>query len=103
MNPKELTFIPNQRSSFKRGVKRNEENTPRNDKTNNNNDKISMNSNIYKSKSRQIEENKEISDFETNKKFRNTMTGLKKDKMKYQNGLIDMILNKEKDNINHYL
>ena len=50
-----------------------------------------------------FEENKEISDFETNKKFRNTMTGLNKDKMKYQNGLIDMILNKEKDNINHYL
>lgn len=99
----ELSFTPNQRISFKRGSKRNEENTPRDDKTNNNKDKISMSNNIYKSKSRQIEENKEISDFENNKKFRNTMTGLNNDKMKYQSGLIDMILRIEKDNVNHYL
>jgi hypothetical protein len=98
---KELTFTPNQRISFKRGVKRNEENTPRDDK--NNNKKTSMSNNIHKAKSRQIEENKEISDFETNKKFRNTITGLNTDKMKYQSGLIDMIIRIEKDNVNHYL
>ena len=99
---KELTFTPNQRISFKRGVKRNEENTPRDDKKNNN-DKISMSNNIYKAKSRQIEENKEIREFETNKKFRNTISGLNNDKMKYNSGLIDMILRIEKDNVNHYL
>ena len=98
---KELTFTPNQRISFKRGVKRNEENTPRDDK--NNKKKTSMSNNIHKAKSRQIEENKEISDFETNKKFRNTITGLNTDKMKYQSGLIDMIIRIEKDNVNHYL
>ena len=100
---KELTFTPNQRISFKRGVKKTEENTPRDDNTKGNNDKISMSNNIYKSKSRQIEENKEINEFETNKKFRNTMTGLNNDKMKYNSGLIDMILRIEKDNVNHYL
>ena len=99
---KELTFTPNQRISFKRGVKRSEENTPRDDKKNNN-DKISMSNNIYKAKSRQIEENKEIREFETNKKFRNTISGLNNDKMKYNSGLIDMILRIEKDNVNHYL
>ena len=63
-----------------------------------------MSSNIHKAKSRQIEEEKEISDFDnTNKKFRNTMTGLNNDKMKYESGLIDIILKVEKDNVNHYL
>ena len=101
---KELAFTPNQRISFKRGVKRSEDNNSRDEiKTNKNNDKISMSNNIHKAKSRQIEENKEISEFETNKKFRNTMTGLNNDKMKYQSGLIDMILRIEKDNVNHYL
>ena len=63
-----------------------------------------MSSIIHKAKSRQMEEEKEISDFDnTNKKFRNTMTGLNNDRMKYESGLIDIILKVEKDNVNHYL
>ena len=31
------------------------------------------------------------------------MTGLNNDKMKYESGLIDIILKVEKDNVNHYL
>ena len=63
----------------------------------------SMSDNINKAKSRDIEGNKETSEFNVNKKLRNTMTGLNNSKMKYESGLIDMILKVEKDNVNHYL
>ena len=59
--------------------------------------------NIHKAKSHQIEESKESSDFNINKKLRNTMTGLDNNKMKYESGLIDMILKVERDNVNNYL
>ena len=62
-----------------------------------------MSDNINKAKSRDIEGNKETSEFNVNKKLRNTMTGLNNSKMKYESGLIDMILKVEKDNVNHYL
>ena len=75
------------------------------DRNNNytNSEKKSQSNNLYKAKSRQIEENKEISEFETNKKLRNTMNSFNNDKMKYESGLIDIILRIEKDNVNHYL
>ena len=60
-------------------------------------------SSTQKNKSRYVEENKEISDFTTNKKFRNTISGLSNNKLKFQSGLIDMILKVEKENVNHYL
>ena len=41
-------------------------------------------SSTQKTKSRIIEENKEISDFTTNKKFRNTISGLNSNKLKFQ-------------------
>ena len=67
-------------------------------------DKKAMSNDIYKAKSGKIEDNKEVSEFEnTNKKLRNTMTGLNNNKMKYESGLIDIILKVEKDNVNHYL
>ena len=62
-----------------------------------------MSDNMHKAKSRDIEGNKETSEFNVNKKLRNTMTGLNNSKMKYESGLIDMILKVEKDNVNHYL
>ena len=62
-----------------------------------------MSDNIYKGKSLGKEESKETSDFHVNKKLRNTMAGLNNSKMKYESGLIDMILKVEKDNVNHYL
>ena len=60
-------------------------------------------SSTQKSKSRFIEENKEISDFNPNKKFRNTISGLNNNKLKFQSGLIDVILKVERENVNHYL
>ena len=65
--------------------------------------KPSAYSSTQKNKSRIVEENKEISDFTTNKKFRNTMPGLNNNKLKFQSGLIDVILKVERDNVNHYL
>ena len=65
--------------------------------------KPSAYSSTQKNKSRIVEENKEISDFTTNKKFRNTMPGLNNNKLKFQSGLIDVILKVEKENVNHYL
>ena len=65
--------------------------------------KPSAYSSTQKTKSRIIEENKEISDFTTNKKFRNTISGLNSNKLKFQSGLIDIILKVERDNVNHYL
>ena len=69
----------------------------------NNKKNNSMSDNMNKAKSRDIEGNKETSEFNVNKKLRNTMTGLNNSKMKYESGLIDMILKVEKDNVNHYL
>ena len=60
-------------------------------------------SSTQKNKSKHIEENKEISDFNTNKKFRNSIAGLNNNKLKFQSGLIDIILKVEKENVNHYL
>ena len=60
-------------------------------------------SSTQKNKSRYPEEKKEISEFTTNKKFRNTISGLNNNKLKFQSGLIDVILKVEKENVNHYL
>ena len=65
--------------------------------------KPSSYSSTSKNKSKYVEENKEISDFSTNKKFRNTISGLNNNKLKFQSGLIDIILKVEKENVNHYL
>ena len=65
--------------------------------------KPSAYSSTQKNKSRIVEENKEISDFTSNKKFRNTMPGLNNNKLKFQSGLIDIILKVERENVNHYL
>ena len=59
-------------------------------------------SSTQKNKNRILEENKEISDFTENKKFRNSIAG-SSNKIGYQSGLIDIILKVEKDNVNHYL
>ena len=110
--PNNLEFSPNQRIAFKRGAKDSndpyEENLLGNSSEKNyysNNEKMTMSSNINKVKSRHpFEEMKETSDFSSNnKKLRNTMTGLNNNKMKYESGLIDIILKVEKDNVNHYL
>ena len=96
-----LSFSPNQRISFKRGKRGSNDSSNENKK--NRIEKISMSNNIHKAKSRQINENNELNEYSTNKKLRNTMTGLNNDKMKYESGLIDIILKVEKDNVNHYL
>ena len=93
-----LEFNPNQNISFTKDI----------ESAKDTDDKLkSYNSmsggNIHKAKSRQIEESKESSDFNINKKLRNTMTGLDNNKMKYESGLIDMILKVERDNVNNYL
>ena len=67
------------------------------------NRKHSNSNNVHNSKYPSIEEKKETNDFPFNKKLRNTMTGLGNNKMKYESGLIDIILKVEKDNVNHYL
>ena len=67
------------------------------------NRKHSNSNNVRNSKYPSIEEKKETNDFSVNKKLRNTMTGLRNNKMKYESGLIDIILKVEKDNVNHYL
>ena len=89
-----LEISLNQKSSFEKKQNNNF----------NNKEKNSLSNEIYKSKSRPFEDNKETSNFTNpNKKLRNTMTGLNNDKMKYESGLIDIILKVEKDNVNHYL
>ena len=60
-------------------------------------------SSTQKSKARYPEEQKDISEFTTNKKFRNTISGLNNNKLKFQSGLIDVILKVERENVNHYL
>ena len=110
--PNNLEFCKNHRIAFKKGARDSNEPEDENRLRNspdknyyNNYSKISMSSNINKIKSHHpFEEIKETSDFENNKKkLRNTMTGLNSDKMKYESGLIDIILKVEKDNVNHYL
>ncbi len=91
----------NQDIEFKESIPNNKENQEKPKPQEN--PKYSTNSNIYNTKYPSIEENKEKKDLITNKKLRNTMTGLNNDKMKYESGLIDMILKVEKDNVNHYL
>ena len=94
-----LKFNPNQNISFTKDIKSAKDTDD--DKLKN---YSSMSGgNIHKAKSRQIEESKESSDFNINKKLRNTMTGLDNSKMRYESGLIDMILKVERDNVNHYL
>jgi len=67
-------------------------------------DKSSLSSDIYQSKYKAMKDNpKEVKEFKNNTKLRNTITGLNNTKMKYESGLIDIILKVEKDNVNHYL
>ena len=66
------------------------------------NPKYSMSSDIHNAKYPSIGGNKGTDDT-NNKKLRNTMSGLSNDKMKYESGLINIILKVEKDNVNHYL
>lgn len=96
-----LSFTPNQRISYKRGKRGSNDSS--NENKSNRMEKVSMSNNIHKAKSRQINENNELNEYSTNKKLRNTMTGLNNDKMKYESGLIDMIIKIEKENVNHYL
>ena len=92
--PNNLDISKNQKSLFEKEQNNNF----------NNKEKNSLSNEIYKSKSHPFENNNETSNFtNTNKKLRNTMTGLNNDKMKYESGLIDIILKVEKDNVNHYL
>ena len=96
-----LEFLNNERMSQEKGKSKEilTENIYKN-----NEEKKTLSSKINKAKSRPIEDNIETSNFiENNKKLRNTMTGLNNDKMKYESGLIDIILKVEKDNVNHYL
>jgi hypothetical protein len=107
-NRQRYEVSPSQRIAYKKGeVKINDSNQfDDSDRKNyyTNTDKNSMSSNIHKAKSRNMKEDNEISDFDnTSKKLRNTMTGLNNDKMKYESGLIDIILKVEKDNVDHYL
>jgi hypothetical protein len=60
-------------------------------------------SSTQKNKSRSTEINNDVSEFTTNKKLRNTMSGLNNNKLKFQSGLIDIILKVERENVNHYL
>ena len=65
--------------------------------------KYSMSGDVHSSKYPFAEDNKETNNFSVNKKLRNTITGLSNNKMKYESGLIDIILKVESDNVNHYL
>ena len=60
-------------------------------------------SSTQKNKSRSTEINNDVSEFTTNKKLRNTISGLNNNKLKFQSGLIDIILKVERENVNHYL
>ena len=106
--PSTSTYNKEMNPSKKNTVSAPEDNKPNskyysNKKNTNTNNNTNMSDNIYKTKSKDIEESKETSDFTVNKKLRNTMTGLNNSKMRYESGLIDMILKVEKDNVNHYL
>lgn len=111
-DPTKLEFCKNQRIAFKKGGQDSNDPEDINSLGNSeekkyytNKEKITMSSNINKVKSHHpFEEIKETSDYSSNnKKLRNTMSGLNNDKMKYESGLIDIILKVEKDNVNHYL
>jgi len=106
-NRQRYEVSPNQRIAYKKGEEKTKDSNQFDSDIKNyytNIDKYSMSSNIHKPKSRNIKEDNEISDFDnTSKKLRNTMTGLNNDKMKYESGLIDIILKVEKDNVDHYL
>ena len=106
-NRQRYEVSPNQRIAYKKGEEKTKDSNQFDSDIKNyytNIDKYSMSSNIHKPKSRNIKEDNEISDFDnTSKNLRNTMTGLNNDKMKYESGLIDIILKVEKDNVNHYL
>ena len=110
LNLNNYASLPNQRIDFKRKIE-NDKDKDSNQKENldiynkyANDGKNSQSSNKNKAKSRQIEDNKETSEFDnSNKKLRNTMHSLNNDRMKYESGLIDIILKVEKDNVNHYL
>ena len=107
-NLKNYETVPNQRNVFKRNFE-NDKDSNQNESLDMKNkyintDKNSLSNNINKAKSRPIKNDIETSEFETtNPKLRNTMNSLNNDRMKYESGLIDIILKVEKDNVNHYL
>jgi len=88
-----------------------EDKQSKNDQRENNNenidinfDKNSLSSDNCQLKYKAIKDNpKEVKEFKNHNKLRNTITGLNNTKMKYESGLIDIILKVEKDNVNHYL
>ena len=95
-----LQLSKNQNIAVRRSPKHNKDNQEEAQPSDN--PKYSMSSDIHNAKYPSIEYNKGTNDT-TNKKLRNTMTGLNNDKMKYESGLINIILKVEKDNVNHYL
>ena len=90
----------NQYIGFRRSPKNNKDNQE--EAKPSDNPKYSMSSDIHNAKYPSIGDNKGTDDT-NNKKLRNTMSGLSNDKMKYESGLINIILKVEKDNVNHYL
>ena len=88
-----------------------EDKQSKNDQRENNNenidinfDKNSLSSDNCQLKYKAIKDNpKEVKEFKNHNKLRNTITGLNNTKIKYESGLIDIILKVEKDNVNHYL
>ena len=95
-----LQLSKNQNIAVRRSPKHNKDNQEEAQPSDN--PKYSMSNDIHNAKYPSIEYNKGTNDT-TNKKLRNTMTGLNNDKMKYESGLINIILKVEKDNVNHYL
>ena len=95
-----LQLSKNQNIAVRRSPKHNKDNQEEAQPSDN--PKYSMSCDIHNAKYPSIEYNKGTNDT-TNKKLRNTMTGLNNDKMKYESGLINIILKVEKDNVNHYL
>jgi len=93
--------------SIKRRIEsdyRKPEEIPEEKNLNNNLETKAMSNEILRGKYPKLDEdNKESTEFNYNKKLRNTMPGLKNNKMKYERGLIETILKVEKDNVNHYL
>ena len=106
-NRQRYEVSPSQRIAYKKGAEKIKNSNQFDSDIKNyytNIDKYSMSNNIHKAKSRNMKEDNEISDFDnTSKNLRNTMSGLNNDKMKYESGLIDIILKVEKDNVDHYL
>ena len=96
-------FSESQDTEFKKDTVSNNKDNQEKSAGSNEKQKYSMSGDAHNSKYPFIEDNKEISNFSVNKKLRNTMTGLSNNKMKYESGLIDIILKVESDNVNHYL